>query len=134
MKKFSFFHVVLAAFIAVVIGLGVQYGIAAFSSLTTGPMYNSGLAGYLQEVRGFKLVYAAAGPAVDGSTTTVTGMEAGDVIIDVVSFDASAETISNIDETGYTATSGGAILDTAISEPTEGDMLLFMFVDIDNTN
>ena len=60
-------------------------------------------------------------------------LEPGDVIIDVVNLHVWGKTLTNVDESGYTAASGGAVLDTSITEPTAGDNLLFFFVDINNT-
>lgn len=137
-KRFDLLHVLLAAVLAVGLVWGINLGFAAFSSLTSGPMYNSGLAGYVQEVRGFKMVYAVAGTAELGATTTIPGMEAGDVIIDVFNLGANASTISasnlaNIDEGIFTAAAGGATYSTSTGAPTAADNLLILFVDVNNT-
>jgi len=139
MKKL-FVVALLSAFIAVGLSLAVMQGQAAFQTISSGQVHNAGLQQYFTDVRGYKMVSAVAGTAADGATTTVTGMEAGDVIMDVVNLGATMTSISagtvpiNVDESGYTAASGGAVLDTSISEPTAGDNLIFIFADINNTN
>lgn len=138
MRAKEFRNLLVVAILAVGLSLGIHYATAAFTTMGP-PVTNNYTQALFQELRGFKMVYAVAGTAEDGATTTVTGMEAGDVIIDIVNLGADASTISsvnlaNIDESGYTAASGGAVLDTSIAEPTAGDNLIFFFVDVDNTN
>lgn len=132
MKRLS--ELFLVALLAVGLSLGVMVAYGAFQNISTGLVRNIGMEQYFRDVRGYKMVAAVAGTAEDGATTTVTGMEAGDVILDVIGYAATGMTATNFDESGYTATSGGAVLDTVITEPTQGDDLIFLFADIDNTN
>lgn len=138
MRKY-FAVALVAAMLAVGLSMAVIHTEAAFQTISSGPVWNAGQAQFFRDVRGYKLVYAVAGTATSGSDTTVTGMEAGDVILDVVNLGADASTISdgnlaNIDEGIYTAGSGVATLNTSGGAPTVDDNLIFLFADIDNTN
>jgi len=124
----------IAAFIATGLSMMVLYSDAAFQTITSGQIRNAGLTQFFQEVRGFKMVAATAGTATDGSTTTVTGMEVGDVIIDVIDGGTDFTTVANVDEAAYTAASGGAVIDTGVdTAPTAGGDMIFFFVDVNNT-
>ena len=137
MKRIT--ELLLVALIAAALVGGGMWANAAFTTFGP-PVTNDFTKVYFQELRGFKVVAAAAGVAGAGSPTTVTGMEAGDVIIDVVNWEAIMTSVSegaalaNIDESIYTAGAGVATLSTSGGAPTEADRLVFFFVDIDNTN
>ncbi len=140
MKRF--FNILLVAIMVVGLSYAVVEIQAAFSTITSGPVKNSGyLTQYLREARGSKLIYATAGTATVGSptvATTMTGIEAGDVIHDIINLGASAGTISasnltNINEAIYTIAAGEAYLNTSTGAPTVGDNLVILFTDMDNT-
>lgn len=139
MRKY-FAVALVAAMLAVGLSMAVIHTEAAFQTISSGPVWNAGQAQFFRDVRGYKLVGATAGPATAGSSTTVTGMEAGDVILDVINFHSvmtsltEGEDPTNIAEGIYTAESGGAVLSTSTGAPTENDNLIFLFADIDNTN
>ena len=117
-----------------VVGLAISYQSYAAWSTFKPPVTNNFTEHYYQELRGHKMVSADAGTASLGATTTVTGMEVGDVIIDVLNTEAGGGTITNLDEGIFTAAAGGATYNTSGGAATAGDNLLFLFVDIDNTN
>lgn len=139
MRKY-FAVALVAAMLAVGLSMAVIHTEAAFQTISSGPVWNAGQAQFFRDVRGYKMVYAVAGTATNGKVTTVTGMEAGDVILDVIDLGANASTISasnlaNINEAIYTAAAGGAVLDTSVGAgPTVDNNLIFLFADIDNTN
>jgi hypothetical protein len=126
------FELMLVALFAV--GLAVSYQSYAAWSTFKPPVTNDFTKHYFQELRGYKLVYGLATTAAATSSVTVTGMETGDVIVDIVNHSAIGVTVENIDESIYTAGAGVATLNTSGGAPTSGDSLVFLFVDVDNTN
>ncbi len=142
MKRF--FNILLVAIMVVGLSYAVVEIQAAFSTITSGPVKNSGyLTQYLREVRGSRLIYATAGTATVGSptvATTISGLEVGDVIYDIINFGAVMTSISegvdpaNVVTSIYTVAAGEAYLNTSTGAPTVGDNLLFFFADVDNTN
>ncbi len=96
MKRF--FNILLVAIMVVGLSYAVVEIQAAFSTITSGPVKNSGyLTQYLREVRGSRLIYATAGTATVGSptvATTISGLEVGDVIYDIINFGAVMTSIS----------------------------------------
>ena len=139
MRKY-FAVALVAAMMAVGLSMAVMHTEAAFQTISSGQVNNAGLQQYFRDVRGYKMVGATAGAATAGSTTTVTGMEAGDVILDVINLHSVMTSITegedptNIAEGIYTAAAGGAVLGTSTGAPTADDNLIFLFADIDNTN
>jgi hypothetical protein len=133
MRKY-FAVAIIAAFMAVGLSLAVMQGQAAFQTISSGMVNNAGLQQFFRDVRGHKMVAAVAGTADADATTTITGMEAGDVILDVINMTAGVTTMVNEDETLYTSAAGGATHDTGTGLPTAADSLIFFFADIDNSN
>ena len=137
MKRIT--ELLLVALIAAALVGGGMWANAAFTTFGP-PVTNDFTEVYFQELRGYKVVAASAGGANSGSETTVTGIEAGDVVIDVVDFGATATSAvdgtapANIAEGIYTAGAGVATLNTSTGAPTKANNLVFYFVDIDNTN
>ncbi len=141
MRKY-FAVALVAAMLAVGLSMAVIHTEAAFQTITSGQVRNAGLSQYFVDVRGSKLIYAVAGTATVGSptvATTMTGIEVGDVIYDIINLGADASTVSssnlaNIAEGIYTVAAGEAYLNTSTGAPTVGDNLIILFADIDNTN
>lgn len=139
MKRLT--ELMLVALIAAALVGGGMWANAAFTTFGP-PVTNNFMKPYLQELRGFKTIAATMGTATVGSptvATTVTGIESGDVIIDIVNFGATGttvETIANIAEGIFTisSTDDEVYLNTSTGAPTVGDNLMFFIVDIDNTN
>ena len=125
----------VVALLAVGLSLGAMYVMAAFSSITSGPVKNSGYqTQYFREARGVQIDFAADIPATVGSYITVAEIEPEDVLIGAVMHYAGMATVPLDASANFTiaSTTGTAIISTSTGL-VDGSTVILYFYDVDNT-